>query len=282
MGRGTTEPVSLRVLGVASGDVLSLEPAEPSMIVPIESARTTIEVGGSAYPVDRSGFVVTPPSLSVRIHPAQSIASVAVLGLSEPALDAMVATHAELGVRRDRLEAWLSGVSLMPRTVWVHEIVHRYVFERSALEAHDSQAARFLEVEIVKELYFLFRDRDDGVERASIQRSHGRPVTAVLEHIMANLASWSSAKELASIAGVSERSLLRAFRQELGTSPAAYWRERKLDAALDLLRAGAHGVAEVAHKVGYDNPSAFGDAFRRRFGRSPSRFKPDRPVRPAP
>ena len=76
--------------------------------------------------------------------------------------------------------------------------------------------------------------------------------------------------------------LLRGFRRELGCTPAAYWRDRRLDEALVLLRSGRHQVAEVAATVGYDNPTSFGWAFRRRFKRAPSTFVPKRPLRPAP
>ena len=53
-------------------------------------------------------------------------------------------------------------------------------------------------------------------------------------------------------------------------------------AVLVLLRSGRHSVAEVAIEVGYDNHTAFGQAFRLRFGRPPSTFRPQRPLRPAP
>jgi AraC-like DNA-binding protein len=41
-------------------------------------------------------------------------------------------------------------------------------------------------------------------------------------------------------------------------------------------------IAEIAEMVGYDNPTAFGDAFRRRFGRPPSMFKPTGRIKPSP
>ena len=273
------ERVHLRVFGVVAPDTQNWEATAPTLLMPVESTIALVDVDDARHTVDRSCFVFAPAGARVRGGSTASVASVAALSFSPGAQARMVSTHAGVGVNAEQLAHWLAATAVLPRTVWIHELVHRYLFERRALDAHDSEASRFLETEILKEVYFMFRDRDEGADRASIQHEHGRAVTRVLDYVHAHLTEWRSIKALAKLAGTSERSLLRAFRKELGTTPAAYWRERKLDAALDLLRGGAYGVAEVSEKIGYENPSAFGDAFRRRFGRSPSSFKPDAPVR---
>jgi AraC-like DNA-binding protein len=250
--------------------------------MPIESAVAALEVEGHAYTLDRSSFVVLPAGVTAVVRPSAAVTSVAVLGLSADIAERMAEVHHKLGVSAERFFAWLGAVSVLPRTVWVHEIVHRYLFERHALDEHDSDAARFLEVEIAKEVYFLFRDRDDGADRATIQQRHSPTVEKVVAFIDEHLFERKSVKALAGVAGVSESALLRAFRREVGITPAAYWRRRKLDGALDLLRGGRHTVAEIAELVGYENPTAFGDAFRRRFGRPPSTFKPTGSIKPAP
>ena len=135
---------------------------------------------------------------------------------------------------------------------------------------------------LLTRVYFLFRDRDEGADRATIQQKHSPQVARVLSFIEDHVFEWRTVKQLAKHAGTSESSLLRAFHREVGASPAAYWRVRKLDVALDLLRAGTYSVTEVAERVGYNNPTAFSDAFRRRFGRAPSSFKPRASIRAAP
>jgi AraC-like DNA-binding protein len=74
----------------------------------------------------------------------------------------------------------------------------------------------------------------------------------------------------------SESSVLRAFRRELGVSPLAYLRRRRLEESMHLLESGRYAVTEVAARVGYDNPSAFSAAFRAQFGITPSRALPRR------
>ncbi len=271
-----------RVLSVVAPDAQEIIVEDVTVLMPIESTIATIDVDGRGHTVDRSCFIVAPSGARLRATASSAVASVAVLTFSPEARTRMVATHREVGVDPLLVETWFAAAALLPRTVWIHELVHRYLFERRVIEAHESEASRFLETEILKEVYFLFRDRDEGAGRASIQHGHGRAVARVLEYMHAHLTDWRSIEALAKLAGTSQRSLTRAFRKELGTTPAAYWRDRKLDAALDLLRGGVYSVAEVAERIGYDNPSAFGDAFRRRFGRSPSAFKPHGPVRGAP
>src|SRR5262249_36850913 len=153
------------------------------------------------------------------------------------------------------LERWIQRLELLPRTVWVHEIVHRYIFERYVLHQDDNVATRFLETEILKEIYFLFRDREVGADRATSVHTHSSCVERAMAYIDAHRLEPCRVAALARHARASQSTLLRAFHRELGCGPGAYWRSRKLDQALILLRAGRHSVAEVATRVGYDNPT---------------------------
>ena len=78
--------------------------------------------------------------------------------------------------------------------------------------------------------------------------------------------------DLASCAGTSERALHAAFRRELGTTPMAYLRDRRLDAAReDLLAAEpGDGVAAIAMRHGFSHLGRFAAAYRGRFGEAPS------------
>ena len=80
----------------------------------------------------------------------------------------------------------------------------------------------------------------------------------------------ASIEALARRSGVSLRTLERCFLLETGLAVGAWRRRVRLFHALQRLEAGA-GVTEVAHDVGYATASAFGQAFARQFGRSPSR-----------
>jgi AraC-like DNA-binding protein len=269
--------VELSVLGIVADETVTMLAKQPSLVVTIESSLAR----AGMTTLDPSCVLVVPRRTALALTTPGAASRVAVLGLGPGVLAAVEREYTQLGVERRRFERWLARPAVLPRTVWIHELVHRYVFERHALGVHDNLAVRFLEIEIAKEIYFLFRDRDSGTERSTIVRAHSQPVARALRHIEAHLFDECSVARLARHAGASASTLLRAFRTELGCSPGAYWRNRKLDEALIALRAG-RSVAEVATRVGYENPTAFGFAFRRRFGRPPSAFRPRGRVRAAP
>ncbi len=274
--------MSLAVLGVVARERVVLRAEAPLLLVSLEAAVAQVAMGRAATTLDRSCCLVVPAGARATVSTMSPASRVAVLTIHEPLLGAFVRAHRRLGVDRARLEEWLTRGAQLPRTLWVHEIVHRYVFERVALGEHTSAAARFLEVEILKEMYFLFRDAAEGAERVAAVRRYSAVVERALAHIEAHLFDLAATGALASQVGTSGSTLLRAFRREVGCTPGAYWRDRRLDEALALLRSGRHAVAEVARRVGYDEPTAFGLAFRKRFAAPPSSFLPRRPARAAP
>jgi AraC-like DNA-binding protein len=274
------ERTSLDVIGVTPHGA-RLTTTAPSLLVTIESAVAEVQRGSETVLLDRSGVLVAPARARVVARAKTASCRLALVSFGEAAFAATVREHRRLGMRRDRFDGWLAHMAILPRTLWVHEIVHRYVFERVALEQHRSSAARFLETEILKEVYFLFRDRDEGADRGTNLRRHGPVVERALTHIETDLFGERSVPALAALVGASESTLLRAFRTELGETPGTYWRNRVLEEALALLRGGC-SVAEVATRVGYPNPTVFTVAFKRRFHAVPSAFLPRVRLRRSP
>lgn len=83
---------------------------------------------------------------------------------------------------------------------------------------------------------------------------------------------------LARAVGMSERTMRRRFRGELGTSPEAYLRQARLIKAQQLLRAPqGRSISEIAFEVGYANQSAFTAAFRRFTRQTPAEFQKGQP-----
>jgi AraC-like DNA-binding protein/quercetin dioxygenase-like cupin family protein len=69
-------------------------------------------------------------------------------------------------------------------------------------------------------------------------------------------------------AGMSLRTMQRIFQKELGTDFDSWRRQVRLMKAIELLVAGC-SVKETAFTIGYNQPSAFVEAFRRTFGSTP-------------
>jgi AraC-like DNA-binding protein len=259
--------VHLSVHGLVAAQRVAVRTVAPALVMTLEAAVAQVESGRIEATLDRSVCLVVP---------------MAILAFEEPAARRMTRAHRRLGVDLARLTRWVGSVTVLPRTLWVHEVVHRYVFERYTLGQHQNTATRFLETEILKEIYFLFRDREEGADRQSAARRYGASVERAIGYIESQLFGEIDVAGLAARVGASESTLLRAFRREAGCTPGAYWRQRRLEEALILLRSGRHTVAEVATRVGYDNPTAFGFAFGKRFGKPPSSYLPKNPARRAP
>jgi AraC-like DNA-binding protein len=152
----------------------------------------------------------------------------------------------------------------------VHELCYRYLFERAVCRKHGSLAGRFLEMELLKELYFIVRDREADRERPTLVATYSGVVQNALAIIDRRLGDELSIAELAAEVGASESTLLRAFKREVGLGPQQYRRYRRLGEALLLLKSGSHAVGEVAARVGYTSLAAFSHAFHARFGYEPS------------
>jgi AraC-like DNA-binding protein len=88
--------------------------------------------------------------------------------------------------------------------------------------------------------------------------------------------------ELAKAASVSRSLLDERFRQVLGQSPIRYLSGWRMHLATDLLTSTDLGVAQVAHRVGYESEEAFSRAFKRRFGTPPSAWRAPRATRRSP
>ncbi|HEX2039041.1 MAG TPA: GlxA family transcriptional regulator [Acidimicrobiales bacterium] len=82
-----------------------------------------------------------------------------------------------------------------------------------------------------------------------------------------------SVEALARRAAMSPRTFARAFRNETGTTPAAYVEALRVEAARRLLEAGDLTVAAVAAAVGLRHAETLYRAFRRRVGTTPDDYR---------
>jgi len=80
-----------------------------------------------------------------------------------------------------------------------------------------------------------------------------------------------SLREWATLLAMSERNLIRRFRDETGMTFRQWRRQARMLSALEML---AHGdaVSHVAYRCGFDSVSAFVAAFRLLYGTTPGRY----------
>lgn len=109
-----------------------------------------------------------------------------------------------------------------------------------------------------------------GARRSLLPRSVRRAQEYLHEHVTAPL----SLADLCQHLGVSARALQQAFRQHLGRSPMAYWRDLRLDHVHAVLaRSGPDdkaSVSQVAAQYGFLHLGHFAAQYQARFGELPT------------
>jgi AraC family transcriptional regulator len=96
---------------------------------------------------------------------------------------------------------------------------------------------------------------------------------AIVERICDVWEVMPRVSELAEMAGVGERHLLRLFRQRKGTSLAEFIRETRLEKARFLLGQTDMPLKQVAHRLGFASHSTFTTAFRNETDMTPATFR---------
>ena len=93
------------------------------------------------------------------------------------------------------------------------------------------------------------------------------------DYLVAHQDSRITLAELAAKFHLSQSSLKLCFKALYGVPVAGYLRTVRMDTATRLLQESDLPVAEIAHRVGYEDPSRFSAAFRRHTGRRPTELR---------
>ena len=98
-------------------------------------------------------------------------------------------------------------------------------------------------------------------------------VKAMLAYIHTHYAQTMDVDEIAASASVSRREAFRAFRQVLGTTPALYVLQHRVNRAARALMETDASVTEIGAECGFASPSYFSKAFHDLTGVSPREFR---------
>src|ERR1700752_1359656 len=74
-------------------------------------------------------------------------------------------------------------------------------------------------------------------------------------------------ERLAAKSNLSRSAFAERFVKRVGTPPAAYIAQGRLESAPDLLQHTNHSVGTIASQVGYDSEAAFSRAFSKRYAK---------------
>ncbi len=105
------------------------------------------------------------------------------------------------------------------------------------------------------------------------QLAERAPIRAAQELARAQPDADLTVEALAAHAHMSVRGFARAFRREVGVTPAAYVETVRVERAIELLQTTAIGSEQIAAACGFGTPETYRRAFRRRLGVSPSEYR---------
>lgn len=133
------------------------------------------------------------------------------------------------------------------------------------LDAQVMGAARVREV-----LYAALRGAQAGVLRALVeQQGHFARIGAALQFLRDHYNEPLSVEDLARCANMSASTFHEHFKRSTLLSPVQYLKRLRLLKAQQMLIGEGMGVAQVAHKVGYQSTSQFSREYKRYFERNP-------------
>lgn len=98
-------------------------------------------------------------------------------------------------------------------------------------------------------------------------------VARAMEWALANLAEPISVADLAKIARMSQRTFIRHFSRQTGTSPLRWVISQRISASLPLLESTTAPVEEIGTAVGFESPVTFRHHFTRAMRTSPSSYR---------
>ncbi|MBV4500195.1 AraC family transcriptional regulator [Pseudomonas shirazensis] len=138
------------------------------------------------------------------------------------------------------------------------------------LDAQVLGPARMREV-----LYTALRGPQAGVLRALVeQQGHFARVAASLAYLREHYAEPLSVEALASCANMSVSTFHEHFKRCTDMAPMQYLKRLRLLKAQQMLIGEGLGVAQAAHRVGYQSTSQFSREYKRQFAQSPGDEQP--------
>lgn len=137
---------------------------------------------------------------------------------------------------------------------------------RSEAQLRDSVSSMAIDGAMILMLAELARTRDAGAA------TRPRWLRRVEDAIDARFADPPPMEELAAIAGVHPRHLLRTFRRYHGTTVAQYVRQRQLQQARVALATSKQPLATIALDAGFSDQAHFTRVFRHTYGETPGEY----------
>ena len=145
-----------------------------------------------------------------------------------------------------------------------------------ALALVEEDVGREAALEVARQMVIFVR-RPGGQAQFSAQLSSDmaerEPLRELQGWIADNLANDLTVEAPAERAHMSPRNFARAFKREIGVTPAAYVERARVERAQQSLQTSGASVDVVARRCGFGTPGTMRRAFQRRLGISPAEYR---------
>ncbi|UXA18030.1 GlxA family transcriptional regulator [Mycobacterium sp. SMC-4] len=123
----------------------------------------------------------------------------------------------------------------------------------------------------------VFLQRPGGQAQFSVWAESALPIPgglrAIVDMVVTDPGADHSIASMATRAAMSERHLVRLFREQVGMTPARFVEQARLEAAKVLLATGDQSQDTVARRVGFGTSDTMRRTFRRNLGVSPGTYR---------
>lgn len=138
-----------------------------------------------------------------------------------------------------------------------------YLVEKYTSREMSVIAAKFFELDMARKSqspFAMFRGQKEHADAEIVQAQ---------DYIEKHFAKKITVTELATHLGIGRRTFERRFKAMTSNTVVEYIQRVRVEAAKKMLEAGRKTITEIMYEVGYNDPKAFRDVFRKITGLSP-------------
>lgn len=111
------------------------------------------------------------------------------------------------------------------------------------------------------------------INAISLRKDDLEKLEFVRKHLIDNVDTPPTLRELAKLSGLNEYKLKRGFKETYNSTVFGYLADYRLTTAKKSLETNAQSIGEVAYNLGYSSPQHFSKAFKEKFGLPPKAVK---------
>lgn len=148
----------------------------------------------------------------------------------------------------------------------------RNILDRTISKLYDSKPVGDVELSCLAYRCLCTLQAEDDI--FTVEESHPSDVvTQTITYIKEHLGHKFTLSELAEHVNMSDYYFAHIFKRETGISPIEYASQTKINYAKSILKTSETSISEITDMLGYSSNASFINAFKKRVGKSPARFR---------